>query len=642
MPVQYLPEEDPVWSYDKMMSSPGFDDHETITGPMTDDWMQYSWKLDASYAGQRIYALPDAGILSYSPAMSFPGDMKFIENYASVSVVQPYIWYNHDGSVFQRGFQVFSYDGEPDPRDEYDLPYSYMDVPDLYEDWHSESPLDNSWVDYADHYILLAGTKSAGMEQHIGVDADARILVTTFGPDSRDGAWGPDWLNHYYVDGSSPESEDNPVASHYKTYLEMLKAIFEAPGTVAKVEQAREIASEYLDLGNLIKMDTQTLGAPAFAPLGETNPKFSDYFVEHKETRPAKTSDVLDKAGKVLDALEAGLKTYQTYQESGDISKALQAGSVKLLAAVIGGEIGTFTGGVAAGFLVTTLGAPVAATGLATLAGIGIGFYVGNKLSDGIEVGANWALNKLRDDGAPQLQMAAAASAAPQPTWSYNLETGKFKWLDSKAGAKFGQFTTLLDLNPKPVGLKLTGDHYLDKDDFLLGHGGRDTMISGNGNDILYGADGADSMSGGKGKDILYGDRSNDTIKGADSSDTIFGGAGDDRIFAGKGADHLTGESGRDHFIFTTLAEIGKGTSGDKIYDFRRGTDKIDLSAIDGNPGKRGHQDLKFSQFKQTYIEGDGWLGQLRIEADLNRDGDADFTLKLLGVRSLGASDFIL
>jgi Ca2+-binding RTX toxin-like protein len=128
---------------------------------------------------------------------------------------------------------------------------------------------------------------------------------------------------------------------------------------------------------------------------------------------------------------------------------------------------------------------------------------------------------------------------------------------------------------------------------------------------------------------------------GGDGGDFIFGGKGGDRILAGKGADALTGEAGKDRFVFTTVKEIGKGAAGDTIYDFRRGADKIDLSAIDANTHKSGNQTFKWSQLTKTVVQ-DDWKPYLLVEGDTNKDGTPDFSLKLVGLAAVSAADFIL
>ncbi|WP_293135651.1 calcium-binding protein [Microcoleus sp. bin38.metabat.b11b12b14.051] len=71
--------------------------------------------------------------------------------------------------------------------------------------------------------------------------------------------------------------------------------------------------------------------------------------------------------------------------------------------------------------------------------------------------------------------------------------------------------------------------------------------------------------------DGLAGD---DNIVGSNFNDTLKGGDGNDTITGGLGADVLSGGSGTDLFIYTTTKE-----GGDKITDFKSGTDKFQFSA---------------------------------------------------------------
>ncbi|MGL4321948.1 MAG: fasciclin domain-containing protein [Paracoccaceae bacterium] len=113
-----------------------------------------------------------------------------------------------------------------------------------------------------------------------------------------------------------------------------------------------------------------------------------------------------------------------------------------------------------------------------------------------------------------------------------------------------------------------------DRTDFI--HTGRDNdFVDGNGgNDIIFGGRGNDVLLGGTGNDVLFGNRNNDTIKGDDGRDVIHGGSGNDVITGGAGFDLLLGNAGMDTFVFT------KGSQTDRIFDFRNGTDKIDLRAF--------------------------------------------------------------
>lgn len=170
------------------------------------------------------------------------------------------------------------------------------------------------------------------------------------------------------------------------------------------------------------------------------------------------------------------------------------------------------------------------------------------------------------------------------------------------------------------------------------GNSGDNALTANDAGNFLYGLKGDDVLTGGAGKDWLEG--------GADE-DRLFGGAGDDVLTGGGDRDWLTGGAGRDTFRYVAASD-SKLSARDRILDFTRGEDVIDLSLIDASSKASGNQTM-------TFI-GDGDFtrkaGQLRyelkdgyttVEADLNGDGKADFALTLQGFTyKLAVSDFIL
>jgi uncharacterized surface protein with fasciclin (FAS1) repeats len=145
--------------------------------------------------------------------------------------------------------------------------------------------------------------------------------------------------------------------------------------------------------------------------------------------------------------------------------------------------------------------------------------------------------------------------------------------------------------------------------DFVDGKAGADTILLGRGADTGFGGQGRDAISGKKGDDLLVGDGGRDILRGGAGDDVIVGGQGHDRVFGGAGAD-----------IFV----IAMGDEGERIGDFTRGEDVIDLSALE--------------------LDGFDALG-----FDDHPNGGAvvmagDTSLRIIGVDSadLSASDFIL
>lgn len=152
----------------------------------------------------------------------------------------------------------------------------------------------------------------------------------------------------------------------------------------------------------------------------------------------------------------------------------------------------------------------------------------------------------------------------------------------------------------------------------------------------------------------LSGLAGNDRLSGGKASDYLLGGAGNDTLNGGGGADWLSGGLGNDTFVFGTTAEA----NGDRIGDFRSSAgnrDKIDLSAIDAYTRTAGNQTFTFigeTTFKAYEAGNAAKAGLVRYEKsgssevtvmlDTNWDGQTDAIIKIHGVNSLSASDFVL
>ncbi|MEZ5876139.1 MAG: hypothetical protein R3D30_15450, partial [Hyphomicrobiales bacterium] len=180
-------------------------------------------------------------------------------------------------------------------------------------------------------------------------------------------------------------------------------------------------------------------------------------------------------------------------------------------------------------------------------------------------------------------------------------------------------------------------------DDVIEDFHGGSQLFGGDGNDILTCHANACYLDGGAGNDILTGGNTGE----------LYGGAGSDtltRELAGGGA-------GLIQFLYTYKALSDSGVTAatrDVITHFSPGGtpggngEFIDLSAIDAKPATNGIDD------DFTFIGANPWghhAGELRylftatqtiVEADINGDAKADFSIALNGHLTLAATDFIL
>ena len=240
--------------------------------------------------------------------------------------------------------------------------------------------------------------------------------------------------------------------------------------------------------------------------------------------------------------------------------------------------------------------------------------------------------------------------------------------------------------------------------DTLIGSGGSDTIIGGQGNDSLYGGNGDDLFRVGTsaGTDIYDGGVGDDRIEttannvsltvtganlidietisagsftgltllgtsaanalnfstmtltgvtrinGGSGNDTITGSAGNDVLEGGAGKDLLTGGLGADYFDFN-LSSHSRATVIDRIMDFAKGEDIIDLATIDAD-GTQGALDTFLFIGAAAFS---GVAGQLRCDstslagvnrslADLDGNRSIDFEIQLTGTHLLTATDFML
>lgn len=154
------------------------------------------------------------------------------------------------------------------------------------------------------------------------------------------------------------------------------------------------------------------------------------------------------------------------------------------------------------------------------------------------------------------------------------------------------------------------------------------------GDDILVGNRLGDRLEGFAGRDILRGGRGNDDL---------FGGRGRDVIDGGAGADRLWGGSDADVFDFNAASDSAPSTR-DRIRDFARGLDRIDVSGIDADTdGTSGNQAFRFIG-AQAFGGMDGQLRYAKgvLSGDTNGDRHADFAVLIDHVVGISAADFAL
>ncbi|MCE8430212.1 M10 family metallopeptidase C-terminal domain-containing protein [Rhodovulum sulfidophilum] len=184
----------------------------------------------------------------------------------------------------------------------------------------------------------------------------------------------------------------------------------------------------------------------------------------------------------------------------------------------------------------------------------------------------------------------------------------------------------------------LAGVEFVDAD----GHVG--VVLQGSGGHNLLDFSGT-TLSG---IEHIDGGSGSDTIIGSAGDDVIIGGKGNDNLSGGAGGDILTGMAGADIFDFN-VASHSNGANIDRITDFVLGEDLLDLSGIDANSGLAGDQDFDFigtAAFSGTAGELRADLtavpGMTVILADINGNGAVDLEIRLDGLYSLAATDFLL
>jgi serralysin len=239
-----------------------------------------------------------------------------------------------------------------------------------------------------------------------------------------------------------------------------------------------------------------------------------------------------------------------------------------------------------------------------------------------------------------------------------NTGSGSEGWLTTYRGGKslfFRSYTSETTWDAGEIkNFQSTGYieklHYIDGDGptFYIslekdntGTRASDWISSTVGGDTLRGLDGDDILIGYTGVDTLEGGAGSDAIFGMDANDLLIGGAGTDILYGGKG---------KDVFDFNSTIESRVGSTRDKIYDFLKKADKIDLSTIDANTKVSKDQAFKFATeaaansvwYVAQDVDGSTETQDIIVYGDVNGDTRADFEIGLVGVTSIAATDFAL
>jgi serralysin len=186
-------------------------------------------------------------------------------------------------------------------------------------------------------------------------------------------------------------------------------------------------------------------------------------------------------------------------------------------------------------------------------------------------------------------------------------------------------------------------------DTVIDGGAGRDTLILNTAVTVNLGNFSSSQATGGAGyvsgfEDVdASGATAAVRLNGSAFNNTLIGGGGADTLAGGPGFDTLTGGKGSDLFVF------GAFTSGDidKITDFSHAQgDRIDLSAIDAVAGGVDDPFAFIGQSAFHHVAGEvrygATAGGLMVQADVNGDGYADFSILVANTTSLVHGDFIL
>ena len=178
------------------------------------------------------------------------------------------------------------------------------------------------------------------------------------------------------------------------------------------------------------------------------------------------------------------------------------------------------------------------------------------------------------------------------------------------------------------VSQNLTVEVIDNPNDTVIGTGGRDTIITGDGNDYIDAAGGNDKISSGAGDDTIHGGSGKDIIDAGTGDDTIYGDGGRDTIYAGDGDDYVEAGSSDDIVYGGAGNDTIYGGGGKDTISGGDGDDYIEAgNANDVVNGDAGNDTILGGSGKDTLDGGDG--------TDTLYGGNSDDTLTGSGDDSL-------
>lgn len=169
-----------------------------------------------------------------------------------------------------------------------------------------------------------------------------------------------------------------------------------------------------------------------------------------------------------------------------------------------------------------------------------------------------------------------------------------------------------------------------DNDELTIVEGNNNTLEGALGDDTLRIIEGSfNLLRGGAGNDRLYASTSASSVSG---NNTLEGGDGNDSLYAGKKGGQFTGGAGNDIFYLTSQ---GVPDVPVEVFDFTKGEDKIQITAIDE---VKSFQDLKIEQILVNGKPGPDTVIRATINGALKDLG----ILRNVQANTLTADDFDL